>query len=125
MSFRKILCVDFDGVLHSYTSGWQGADVCPDPPVPGAMEWLRCLFESDDFEPQIYSSRSREPAGIRAMQEWLIRHGNFKPEEVEQIKFPTQKPAAFLTIDDRAICFDGNFPTRETMAAFKPWNKRD
>ena len=35
-----ILALDFDGVLHSYTSGWQGADVISDPPVPGAIEFL-------------------------------------------------------------------------------------
>jgi hypothetical protein len=32
---KPILCLDFDGVLHSYTSGWKGAAVIPDPPVPG------------------------------------------------------------------------------------------
>ena len=35
-----ILCLDFDGVLHSYTSGWLGADVIPDPPVPGYAQFL-------------------------------------------------------------------------------------
>jgi len=35
------------------------------------------------------------------------------------------KPAAFLTIDDRAVCFDGTFPTTEQMLNFKPWYKKD
>jgi hypothetical protein len=30
---KPILCLDFDGVIHSYSSGWKGADVIPDPPV--------------------------------------------------------------------------------------------
>ena len=34
------IAADCDGVLHSYVSGWQGADSLPDPPVPGAIEWL-------------------------------------------------------------------------------------
>lgn len=28
---KPILAVDFDGTLHSYTSGWKGADVVADP----------------------------------------------------------------------------------------------
>jgi hypothetical protein len=34
------------------------------------------------------------------------------------------KPPALMTIDDRAITFDGTFPPAETIKAFKPWNKR-
>ena len=53
------------------------------------------------------------------------------PDEVEwatkrlikEIKFPTKKPAAFLTIDDRAICFNGNFQDPKELLKFKPWNK--
>lgn len=123
MSFTPIICIDFDGVLHSYSSGWQGADVANDPPVPGAIEWLTDLIVKNEVDPQIYSSRSRQEGGILCMKEWLIKHG-MSPSMADMIAFPTQKPAAFLTIDDRAICFDGTFPTAEMMKAFKPWNKR-
>jgi hypothetical protein len=27
---KPILCLDFDGTIHSYISGWQGADVIPE-----------------------------------------------------------------------------------------------
>ena len=37
---KLILCLDFDGVIHSYSSGWKGADVIPDPPVPGALRFI-------------------------------------------------------------------------------------
>jgi len=40
------------------------------------------------------------------------------------LKFPKKKPAAFLTIDDRAICFNGTFPTKKEMESFKPWYKK-
>jgi len=37
---KPILCVDFDGVIHSYTSKWVDEATIPDPPVPGALRWL-------------------------------------------------------------------------------------
>ena len=59
------------------------------------------------------------------MKKWLIAHG-LPREYIDDglLKFPTKKPAAFLTIDDRAICFNGKFPSTEEMMAFKPWNKK-
>jgi hypothetical protein len=119
----KILCIDFDGVLHSYTSPWEGAGVIKDGPVPGAIEWLKSLVVNDEFDPQIYSSRSKESEGIEAMKGWLVGHG-LSEDEVEALKFPTQKPSAFLTIDDRAHAFLGSFPSLDQMKAFKPWNKK-
>lgn len=131
---NPIICVDFDGVIHSYNSGWKGVDQIPDEPVPGAIEWLMAHLPTPEPighfgnyigpEVQIYSSRSKESSGIKAMQEWLIKHGLPKAYITDGVlKFPTQKPPAFLTIDDRAICFNGKFPTAEEMMSFKPWNK--
>ena len=66
---KPILCLDFDGVCHQYTSGWKGADVCPDPPVLGLYEFLREAVEH--FEVNIFSSRSGMDGGIQAMVAWL------------------------------------------------------
>lgn len=128
---KPILCVDFDGVINGYQSGWKGADQIPDPPVPGAISWL--LKAQDYFDIQIYSSRSSQTGGIIAMQNYLMNHaihvfGDIDDAAVfmSEIKFPTQKPAAFLTIDDRAICFDGDWSKLdpEILKEFKPWNKK-
>lgn len=140
----KTILVDFDGVLHSYVSGWKGVAEIPDPPVPGAIKWLERMIEDGRFNVCIYSSRSKETekrvvdvgighhtdcveidahVGIEAMQGWLIANG-MREDLVEQIGFPTEKPAAFLTIDDRAICFTGLFPTLDEISNFKPWNKK-
>ena len=129
---NPIICVDFDGVIHSYKSGWQGIDNIPDPPVEGAIEWLKNHLpipdELDAFSPpydgpivQIYSSRSKSWRGRRAMKKWLVEYG-LHPAYIRDgiLKFPSKKPAAFLTIDDRAICFNGTFPTSEQMLSFEP-----
>lgn len=117
------LCIDFDGVIHSYKSGWKGADQIPDEPVDGAIVWLKKLVADGSFIVNIYSSRSKQKGGIEAMRQWLMKHG--MPKDIlNQIEFPTQKPPAYLTIDDRAICFNGTFPTIKEMFAFKPWHKR-
>lgn len=131
---NPIICVDFDGVIHSYKSGWKGVSVINDAPVPGAIEWLMDHLPVPDElgsepyagpEVQIYSSRSKSWFGRRAMKKWLLEHG-LHPAYIKEgiLKFPSKKPAAFLTIDDRAICFVGNFPTSSEMMAFKPWNKK-
>ena len=135
---NPIICVDFDGVIHSYASGWKGVSVIPDPPVKGAIEWLVEHLPVPDalggcFAPeykgpvvQIYSSRSKSWLGRRAMRKWLITNG-LPREYIDDglLKFPTQKPGAFLTIDDRAICFNGQFPSTSDMMGFKPWNKKN
>jgi hypothetical protein len=118
----KTICVDFDGVLHSYDSGWQGACSIPDPPVEGAFAWLANAVRR--FDVCIYSSRSKEPGAIDAMKHWFARHG-LHASVLDLLRFPTQKPAAFMTIDDRAICFTGEWPDLDLIDQFKPWNKRE
>src|SRR5262245_57507778 len=131
---QPILCLDFDGVLHSYSSGWKGAAVIPDPPVPGAIAFLYdAIFH---FEVHIYSSRSHQEGGIEAMMDWIAKWetiyiGQQSAEDKPQVrtslllnlKFPAEKPPAFLTIDDRALTFMGVWPTIDMLKAFKPWNK--
>ena len=118
------ICIDFDGVLHSYKSEWQGADCISDPPVPGAIEWLDTLCRDDDIEVCIYSSRSSQNGGIEAMKAWLWKY-RMPTVTFDRLKFPFKKPAAFLTIDDRCICFNGTWPTIEAMKSFQPWWKKD
>lgn len=130
MADRKpILCLDFDGVLHSYTSGWKGADVIPDPPVPGAIDFLKEATGS--FEVHIFSSRSHQPGGIDAMKAWMAAaihdHYGMTPFWIDLIEFPTVKPPALVTIDDRAIQFTGNWSEFDVdeLLRFKPWNHRE
>lgn len=149
---KPILCLDFDGVIHSYTSGWKGASAIPDPPVPGALEFI--LDAAEQFDVQIFSSRSHQWGGKRAMKKWLTHHYRemfwaspdiqeaagdptswthadidddaFKwgAHIVQRIGFPWFKPPAMVTLDDRAITFTGNWPEVAELRSFKPWNKK-
>lgn len=126
--YRPIVCVDFDGVLHSYTSGWQGAGVVSDPPMPGAIAWLHRLTESP-LSVCIYSSRSKSLRGRRAMKRWLraaLReyfgaHPTVADDVFSLIRWPWFKPAATVTIDDRAWRFRGYWPEPAELRAFRPW----
>lgn len=136
MRKKPILCVDFDGVVHSYTSPWVDEETIPDPPVPGALKWLWKATEW--FQVVIYSSRSKSEAGRTAMMAWMCVHsvsefgadhpmcGHQDPDFVYPIGFASEKPAAFLIIDDRAYCFEGDWSDIEPadLLNFKPWNKR-
>ena len=116
----RIFSIDFDGVLHSYTSGWKGEDVIPDPPVGGAIAWLERLAMDERVTVCIYSSRSASITGREAMRNWLLQNGISEVAE-RNILFPTSKPAAFISIDDRGWRFDGTFPDADVLLALKTW----
>ena len=126
--FIPIYCIDFDGVLHGYQSGWKGVSTIEDPPVPGAM--LHLIEAARCFDVQIYSSRSSSHVGIVAMRRWLRRWMShdadmtiFEAEDwiIENIKFPTSKPPAFIGLDDRVLTFVGAFPSMDALKGFKSW----
>lgn len=156
---KPTLCLDFDGVIHSYESGWQGPRVIPDPPVPGALEFITKSL--DDFQVAIFSSRSGYWFGRRAMKRWLYEQfvdlglpdvmnntpvwwldqiksrGDWFAEPYDhtvravarnivygEIQWPTRKPPAKVTLDDRAVRFNGTFPPRHELQTFQPWFKR-
>jgi hypothetical protein len=119
---KPILCLDFDGVVHSYSSGWKGADVIPDPPVEGAFGFIKDALKH--FDVQVFSSRSHQPGGIAAMQNWF-RHYALDPTSwLDELKFPTIKPSAMITLDDRAIQFEGVWPEISKLREFQPWNRK-
>ena len=53
----------------------------------------------------------------------LSRHSKPTRTSACAIKWPTEKPAAMVTIDDRAITFTGQWPDIQTLKEFQPWNK--
>lgn len=129
---KPIVCVDFDGVIHSYDRGWQDGAIYGIV-VPGFFEWLKVA--QDYFQIVIYSSRSKTADGVAAMREWLDRENQRWLDESGKtgeeyngfpVVFAHEKPPAFLTIDDRAITFNGDWFDDaywpEKLRDFKPWN---
>lgn len=131
MASKPIITVDFDGVAHLYTSAWVGEDKVVDGPVPGFFDWW--YKARDHFTIVIYSARSKSETGIEAMRGWFQVHFNeWRKDRIETITldlhFASEKPMAFLTIDDRAIHFKGDWKAPEldplVMKKFRPWNKQ-
>jgi hypothetical protein len=129
---KPILCLDFDGVIHSYTSGWKGADVIPDPPVQGAVGFL--LDASDHFRTAIFSARSNQPGGIEAMQMYIFDHlhdallSGTADRVFNSLEWPAEKPAGCITICNHDIIFVfvsdlARWPSIDSLKSFKPWNK--
>lgn len=123
------VAVDFDGVLHSYTTPWVNAHTIPDPPVEGAIEWLAATIQK--FDVVVYSTRCKTWRGRRAVRRWLRQHsGNVWNEGpgfrgTEDVKVSYEKPPALVYIDDRAWRFEGdNFPSADEIHRAIPWTKR-
>jgi len=118
---RKTVCVDLDGVLADYSSGYKGPDVIGDP-LPGAVEFTRALGEF--AEVVIYSVRCSPEfrpgsveARVRPVREWLQAHGFY----FDRIASGEGKPVACAYVDDRAVECDpqGLFGPELGMAAYQ------
>lgn len=132
---KPIICIDFDGVIHSYENGWQDGTIYGHV-VPGFFEWA--TEAKKHFTLVIYSSRSKTSEGRSMMWAWLKHqwgswkhHGAGKDLKdfvvYDDFDFANEKPPAYLTIDDRAITFSGkwsDYPVN-VLKEFVPWNKKD
>lgn len=88
------VAVDFDGVLHDYSRGWQGGE-CYGDPLPGAKAALIELSKRYDLV--VFTARHDLPA----VQEWLRKHrfAHFFKDVTNR------KPQAKIYLDDRAVRF--------------------
>lgn len=109
------VCFDFDGVIHSYKSGWKGIDIIPDPPVDGIREVMQEL-KDDGYTVVILTTRAAEIPGKIAVCEWCNKHG------ITYDLVTAVKPPSVVYVDDRGMKFEGNTTGLvEKIKGFHSW----
>jgi hypothetical protein len=112
----RTVCIDFDGVIHSYTTPWKSDAIIPDPPLPGAKEFIDILRQN--YVVIIFTTRARSVEGAAAVRQWLGKYGIM----VDDVR--NQKPPAVCYVDDRALTFSGKFDvTLMEIENFKTWQE--
>lgn len=118
------IAIDFDGVIHSYSRGWQGGEIY-DPPVEGTREALTEL-RAKGWKIYIFSTRTNK-----------IYHKNDNPPQEERMKTYLEehgipydkiwsfgKPMADIYLDDRALNFRGKWvDSLQEIEQFQVWNR--
>lgn len=114
---KQTVVFDFDGVIHSYISAWQGITTIPDPPVPSIAEAIQNIRKH--YVVAVVSTRCSTPEGVEAVNSWLDKYG------IEVDAVLKEKPPAIVYVDDRAICFDGDPSSLlPKIQMFEVWNKK-
>lgn len=101
MGYKPTVVFDFDGVIHSYASGWQGPGNTPDPVAPGISSSIKEIRDMG-YKVVVVSTRCSTIEGMAAVSRYLDKNG------IEVDGVLAEKPPGLGYIDDRAICFDGH-----------------
>ncbi len=111
-SFKKKILIDLDGVLNQY-----GKDEYDETKIPQIKEGAREFVEKLSSIAELYLFTSRN---LLLTSKWLFDNKIDKYfKDVTNIKFPS-----YLYIDDRTICFKGDFEkTYDEITNFEPYWK--
>jgi len=93
------ICVDFDGVIHKFSKGWNDGTIY-DEPIEGAISSMAKL-QRKGFQVVIFTAR-REYLEIGL---WLKKHDTGKVLNFDKLIITSTKVPAVAYIDDRAIRF--------------------
>jgi adenylylsulfate kinase len=112
---KNVLAIDFDGVIHKYSKGFQGLDNTYDPPMEGTKEALEELIKQG-YRLKILSSRPKA-----AIYPWLEKYDMLHLiDDVSNHKFP-----ATVYIDDRGFHFQGWEETLRTLNKHPKTQKKE
>lgn len=139
---RPTIALDFDGVIHLYTSPWTSPLDIHDGPVPGAFEFMQRLLDAG-WRIVVHTARLASGPGsdssgiaelpisdrIDAILAWFDKHGfhNIRLHLAfgdVSVWYGGGKPHADVYLDDRGMRFEGTFPTLDALVvARRTWNK--
>ncbi len=110
--YKKLLLIDLDGVLNEYNGNFDENYI---PPIKkGAKEFL-AAFNKADYEIKIFTTRNK-----LLTSKWIIENG--LDEFISDVT--NVKESAYICLDDRCICFQGNFDkTLEDIESFRAYWK--
>lgn len=116
---KKIVAIDFDGVLHDYHGEWSPPTVFLGGPYKGAFTFLESVVHTEDLVAVIFSARLKYDGAKEAILSWMEKHGC--PEDIRtKLHFSAVKPSFHILIDDCAFPFEGSYPDPSVLRAFKP-----
>ncbi len=93
---RHRILIDLDGVLNTYSGNYQKNKI--EEVKKGAKEFLKNLAK--DYDLYLFTTRN-----LLLASKWLIKNGLDK----YFIDVTNVKITATIHLDDRAICFNGDF----------------
>jgi len=98
---RPRIAIDFDGVIHKYSNGWQNGEIY-DEPIEDAFETILRLY-IDGFDISIFTARTE----LEPIRTWWNKWYNIKfpKSEIFPIDITNIKPPAIAYVDDRGITF--------------------
>ena len=97
---RMRVCIDFDGVIHSYDKGYGDGSLYGNP-IEGAIDNIVKLH---DAKHDIYILTARKKEQHTEVETWIRKH---LPDSHKNISITVSntKPPAGAYVDDKAIAF--------------------
>jgi hypothetical protein len=97
------------------------------PDGTDSLDWLRALMDYPQLVVVIFSTRNHQPGGQVAIMEWL-EHWGLEVPYLQRLELVTEKPPAWVTVDDRVIKFDPKKPEElspEAIVNFLAWHQQE
>lgn len=123
MMNNKTVCIDLDGTLIHYEE-WQGEEHFGHL-LPGASDATKILHEKGWYI-IIYTTRANKSILTKFLSDNKIEFDAINENPYQPQNAKGGKPIADVYVDDRALCFKGNWQqTVKEITEFKPWEKEE